>query len=604
MGGAVRSGAAYVLRERYGVALSVAFFALAVLVFATSPNAWRPGSDGHYSYLYARSLAFDADIDFTNDYRLCGDPFQLGGDRGSGRPDNIFYMGPAIFWTPLLFSMRLAGVEGNGCDLPFTAVCLSLTLVIGTLAVFGSYRFVATLLSRGVGAVAVGLVVFGGPALLVTAATPSYSHAYDWFLAAVLCLLTTRIASAGGRVTDIALVSVALFALILQRASNVVFVLFPLATVLTSLRTEPAPRRALFASVLLMGAASGLAMTALVAAKLHGGAFEFSHGPYFLNIAHMHPILALFNKEAGVFFFWPVVWLALPGAVFGLREPALRLTAVLLGSIGVFELLLSSAALDWSPSRRLLNLVPVLALFVACVVERFRRWMSGNESRAFTVAATLGLIPLASWSCGYAWGASHGLVPLGPPLNQARLYGDSMTAFWTMIDENAGSLSTFPAEAWYSATRGMPRSTFGNAVAGRHYLRDFRTLRWISRRIDLKALHARGLTEGLRPAVGGMQLTGRARVTFATQWPHVTDIVLHVRSAAPARLKVGVRRFGGTAWLPERTVETGLVSFDVRALSLGSGLQEIAFEVGAGSPLLVLESLEFDDTEPREPIVQ
>jgi hypothetical protein len=179
-----------------------------------------------------------------------------------------------------------------------------------------------------------------------------------------------------------------------------------------------------------------------------------------------------------------------------------------------------------------------------------------------------------------------------------------MTAFWTMIDENAGSLSTFPAEAWYSATRGMPRSTFGNAVAGRHYLRDFRTLRWISRRIDLKALHARGLTEGLRPAVGGMQLTGRARVTFATQWPHVTDIVLHVRSAAPARLKVGVRRFGGTAWLPERTVETGLVSFDVRALSLGSGLQEIAFEVGAGSPLLVLESLEFDDTEPREPIVQ
>ena len=41
-------------------------------------------SDGYYSWLFARSLAFDFDIDLTNDYALCGDPFRLGVDEACG----------------------------------------------------------------------------------------------------------------------------------------------------------------------------------------------------------------------------------------------------------------------------------------------------------------------------------------------------------------------------------------------------------------------------------------------------------------------------------------------------------------------------------------
>jgi hypothetical protein len=124
----------YASRERYGVVVAVAYLAVAVVVFATCPSAWRPGADGHYSYIYARSIAFDGDIDFTNDYRLCGDPFRLGGDRGSGRPDNIFYVGPAIFCAPELFLMRGAGVKGDGRGPLRNAVCLWLTLAAGAVS--------------------------------------------------------------------------------------------------------------------------------------------------------------------------------------------------------------------------------------------------------------------------------------------------------------------------------------------------------------------------------------------------------------------------------------------------------------------------------------
>jgi hypothetical protein len=582
--------------------------ALAICIFASSPNAWRPGSDGHYSYLYARSLAFDGDIDFRNDYRLCGDPFRLGGDRGSGRPDNIFYAGPAIFWTPVLLLMRAVGVEGDGCGPPWTVACLSLTLVLGALAVFVSYRFVSGYFGRGIAALSVGAIAFGGPALLLTAAVPSYSQIYDLFFAACLCWVTTRIAQNPGRLRLVLLASATLAALILQRASNLIFALLPVVSVVTAWRSTPPMRRLHAVTLLLAGVGVGVATTAVIAAKLYGGPWEFSHGPYFLNFAQMHPFLALFNREAGLFFFWPTVWLAVPGAILCLRDPSLRLTAAVLACIGVFELLLSSAALDWSPARRLLNLVPALALFAAGLLERVRRWTSAKEGRAATLAAALAITPLAVWSCGYAWGASHGLVPIGRPLDQQTLYGGGVSSFWAMVDRSVGTLPVWPAEAWYSSTRDLPRQTFGDAAFARFYLRDFRTLAWLDRRIDLATLHAQGLTEGLEPSPspkGLRMVSSRARAVFTTQWPHVTDLVLRVRSDAPTRLKLGVARWRGTEWLPEQSVAgSTTLEFDARNLELGSGLQELVFEIPDPNTEVILEALSFDDREPRTPIVR
>ena len=57
-------------------------------------------------------------------------------------------------------------------------------------------------------------------------------------------------------------------------------------------------------------------------------------------------------------------------------------------------------------------------------------------------------------------------------------------------------------------------------------------------------------------------------------------------------------------WLPGQRVEGhGELTFDVRHLSMTSGLQELAFAIPDASVEVYLESLAFDDLEPRRPIV-
>ncbi len=71
-----------------------------VALYFIDATAFHPSGDGYYSWVFARSLAFDGDIELTIDYAQCGDPFDVGRDRGPGHPDNPFYVGPALFWVP------------------------------------------------------------------------------------------------------------------------------------------------------------------------------------------------------------------------------------------------------------------------------------------------------------------------------------------------------------------------------------------------------------------------------------------------------------------------------------------------------------------------
>src|ERR1039458_1900074 len=93
--------------SRWGVVVTLASSALFLWMFSTGPYARNAGrSDGYYTWLFARSIAYDHDIDFTNDYALCGDPAAKGILRGTHHPDNPFYIGPSIAWVPVLSVVR------------------------------------------------------------------------------------------------------------------------------------------------------------------------------------------------------------------------------------------------------------------------------------------------------------------------------------------------------------------------------------------------------------------------------------------------------------------------------------------------------------------
>jgi len=92
--------------------------------------ALRPtihGSDGHGNYAYLRSLLFDADLNFRNDYalfdRATGGRFDFGAipiEESTGRPGNRYGIGSALLWAPFVAPVQVIskwqGRAGTGLE--------------------------------------------------------------------------------------------------------------------------------------------------------------------------------------------------------------------------------------------------------------------------------------------------------------------------------------------------------------------------------------------------------------------------------------------------------------------------------------------------------
>ena len=62
----------------------------------------RLQSDGFYYFAYLRSIAFDHDVNFMNDYRMLGlgDKTYLFQPTRTGYAESAWTIGPAIVWSP------------------------------------------------------------------------------------------------------------------------------------------------------------------------------------------------------------------------------------------------------------------------------------------------------------------------------------------------------------------------------------------------------------------------------------------------------------------------------------------------------------------------
>jgi len=151
------------------VALVVTF---AVGLLAQQRLGARLQSDGFYYYAYLRSLWFDGDVDFTNDYRLLGlgDKAHLFQPTPTGLAQSAWTIGPAIVWTPFfgaghLVATRLRAtnttVAADGTSFPYRqAVCVA-GLFYGLLGVWFCYRLASLFFSRGLAAAAARYCALG-----------------------------------------------------------------------------------------------------------------------------------------------------------------------------------------------------------------------------------------------------------------------------------------------------------------------------------------------------------------------------------------------------------------------------------------------------------
>jgi len=578
--------------------------------------------DAHYSWIIARSLAFDHDLHFANDYALCGDPWHVGVDEGGGRPANPFYLGPALLWAPLLALCRVlwpAAASASeavraGCEGRWVDHTMALAPVLGALTVWLGARVARRFVDDRAAAVAMLTVAFGTTLLHFATVVPAYSHTYAAFGVAVALLGWIRAREAPS-VLRYFVAGLGVGFAALMRAQGGLMLLPVALTLLGALwATRGAPEAwrtrglvVLQGLVTLVGFAAVFGVQLVVYKVLYGHAWVVPQGRAYLQLAHAHPWLVLFAARGGFFSWTPLAWLAAVGGGMLLVRPQHRgVTAALLVALAL-DHYVNSAPIDWHGNasfgaRRLTALVAAMVLPTAVCLEFLFGWITRTRTRTAVVLVVLGLGPWWLINMGASTANLDGRVPFDGPVPMPQLYGDGLRhglgSFYTRI----GNPFTLPATVAFRLRYGLGPAHFDRLATGGYFEHDYRPVR-------LKGCdtiqfadvgHDAVIAEGLVRDAGGIVLQGgrRGRFVVPLAWFSVTHLAIEGQSLAPGgastvlTLRVGSffrRRLAGTVTLgPSLAVQE--IAVDPRAFS--SGINEVVLEAPAGVRLRTMRFID------------
>jgi hypothetical protein len=586
--------------------LGTTLLAFLVLYFADRSGA-TPSGDGYYSWVYARSLAFDGDLHFANDYALCGDPYGVGVDRGGGRPDNPFYVGPALFWTPALFvfkhlvprALLSTEAERAGCAGLLPRLTLMLSPLLGALTAWLSYRVARRFVRDDFAALSAAIFALGTPLFGYATTVSAYSHVYAAFCVAALVHQCFRAAERPERRGAYVLIAVLMAAAVLQRLCEIGYTAIPLAFALRPGAPSPRHRWKVSASA-LAGAAAGLFATAALYRLFYGTPFALPQGPNFLHLGRAHPWLLLFGVHGGFFFWAPVAWSSVLGWGLLAGQKTWRFFWVSATLAMASEIYLAAAALDWDASwtlgaRRLVPMTILLSVFGAIGLERLCRRVAAIVSPQALIAA----IPVVSLLVNNVSAmTARGDVAY----RQAELYAGGARMFWSALD-TVGDVTIAPAEAFFWLRYRLPPRRYRDALAPR-YVRDSRTLAYKAQTIDFTDHEVRSLMRDVDVDPLGVRVVdGRARFVMTAEWPFATHLVVSAKSDIDTMLLVR-RHFlvddRVVARIPLRGgIEGGSYRVALAGDAMDSGLLEYGFEAVPAAQV-VLASMRFEDDTARE----
>lgn len=381
--------------SRRELAALVAAFALTLP--AVTPRIYASDEIQYFSYL--RSLWFDRDVSFENEYQHFYEQ-NIGRGEGfhatflelsteSGRRPNFATIGCALLWAPFYAIGHAAavarGYPADGYSYPYIAA-----------VAYGSafYGFVAILLSiaaarrvAGHGLAAGILVWIGTPLLFYMYVSPPYSHACSAFAVAVFVTVWLRVRASWSIGGAIALgLAGALMAMV--REQDAILMIGPaLDFVWHALRGDPGMYRRLRPSTLISVAAAGCVaflvgvLPQLLAYEAVNGRF----GPSTLVTRKMtwsspHALGVLASPEHGFLIWTPLAAIAIAGlAMLARRGSAIAKRVAICGLVMVaLQIYVSGSVESWTVAgafgqRRFVALTILLTIGLAAALAEAGR---------------------------------------------------------------------------------------------------------------------------------------------------------------------------------------------------------------------------------------
>jgi hypothetical protein len=403
---------------------------LALTLAAVSLNLWALGLRGHrprivrgdavHYYVYVRSLVFDHDLDFDNDYRalysldFVVEPPPPGftwnfGRTPTGRVRNYMAIGTPLVWMPVYLCVTggvaawdLAGghYPADGYGLLFQLVPTVAGALAGGLGLWFAFLLCGEFASRRAAIFGTLTACLGTSFVYYLLVAPGYSHAVSACVASAFFLYWwrsrddmtvwrfVRVGALGGM-------------LALVRWQDALALSVVLGDVVCQARQQPAPRTRLrFAAGRL--AAAGLAALVVFTPQLlawqalYGQLFTIPQGGDFMRWTAPAIVAVLFSPYRGLIAWTPLAAAGLLGLVPMWNRS--RRLAVAAGVFVVAGIYVNASVADWWAgeafgARRFLSCFPIFALGTTLLVAGSGPWrVAARVTAGLLVAANLLLL--------------------------------------------------------------------------------------------------------------------------------------------------------------------------------------------------------------------
>jgi hypothetical protein len=373
--------------------------------------------DAVHHYVYLRSLVFDHDLQFRDEYvRLYGltrfdeDTAWVNEPTATGHVRNLMPIGPALLWAPafLVTTVGIWAADGAGAHYPLDGygrlfqASASLSGILAAIAgAWLSFRLAARVVSARAAIWAVLAIWFGSSAVYYSLISPAYSHAASmltvsgaWFV-----WVATQDRQTPQRYF---LVGVCCGVAALMRWQDAVLLVIPAIDAVWHVR-EGWPAAVVRTCAAGAGAAVGFVPQMAAWMVLYGQPLAIPQGQDFMKWTDPALWSVLFSINHGLISWTPVVAVAIVGLVPLFRRAPL--VAVAAAAFLVVSWYVNAAVVDWWAgeafgARRFVSCFPVFVLGFAAVLDQMRLRAVATMTTAFTVHTLLLLVQYQAYMHG------------------------------------------------------------------------------------------------------------------------------------------------------------------------------------------------------------
>lgn len=435
-------------------------------------RAGRAHGDGVYYYVYLRSLVYDRDLDFENDYALLGNPHHRPVGK-YGLRENRFAIGAGLLWLPT-FAVATATTAGSnalgwtdepqdGTGAQTQRITLFASVLHAALAALLitllARRYVATWIACAAGIA----VVMATPLWWYAVYQPSWPHAASACVGAAFVLAWER--GREGRSTRGWFWLGALLGLVaLVRAQDVVFGLLPAGSLAALLWRGPNPaRREALRGGLLFAAGAALAFAPQMIAwwQIYGSPLTIPQGEEFMQWSASKPGFTLFSSRNGLFSWSPIVSLSFVGiGLLALRRGTGRWLAIGLVLVFALEAFILGSTRDWWAGwafggRRYLGCSVIFGLGLAVLIDRVHGWTVRHSRLVLASLPALGIALFSLCNLSLTHDYLFAEVKRGEGQDMRPVYERAALRGVGAVFDTIGNPGAAPASWWFAWRAGV-----------------------------------------------------------------------------------------------------------------------------------------------------